>query len=76
MQRKSKREWTFVLLSLRENPPIDIIVEIEGITMDADALVDEIDLIAYVFCGPTLFMKAITQIKNALLQIVNSKSYF
>jgi len=48
LQRKSKREWTFVLLSLRENPPIDIIVEIEGITMDADALVDEIVLIAYV----------------------------
>lgn len=52
---------------------IDIIADIQGIEMDSNTLVDDIVVLAYVFDKDSLFMTAIAQIRNAMLQIVKTR---
>ena len=52
---------------------IDQVSAIEGIAMDADRLVDDVVLLAYVFDDPQRFSTALTHVINAIHLIVRQR---
>lgn len=53
---------------------IDIIADIQGIQMNQDELVDDVILVAFVFDEKHRFKLAITQITNAIHQIIRQRN--
>lgn len=53
---------------------IDVIADIQGIQMNQDELVDDVILVAFVFDEERTFKLAITQITNAIHQIIRQRN--
>lgn len=52
---------------------IEQLSQIDGISMDADRLVDDVVLVAYVFDDPQLFSTAIANVINAINLVVRER---